>query len=266
MKIEFSKYEGAGNDFVIIDNRESVFSPAPATVAALCDRRFGIGADGLMLLEHDSETSFRMRYFNSDGPEATMCGNGGRCISLFAVHAGAAGERMNFDAVDGRHTATLLSRGDNDGIVSLGMADASEIVPLLDGYFVNTGSPHYVRFVPSVDEIDVFAEGRRIRNLPEIVSRGGANINFVERTGDPLRIRTYERGVEDETLACGTGSVAAAITAAYTDRNGRNSYAVVTRGGALTVTFDFRNGRYTNIKLTGPARRTFTGCFDTENF
>ena len=267
MKLTFGKYEGAGNDFVIIDNRGLGIDPAPEWVAAVCDRRFGIGADGLMLLENDPSESFRMRYFNSDGPEATMCGNGGRCIVLFAAHAGLLADgRISFAAMDGRHTATLLSRTDDGAVVSLGMRDASLPERLLEGWFVDTGSPHFVRFGEGIDTMDVFAEGRRLRALPEFVSRGGSNFNFVEPDGDAFRVRTYERGVEDETLACGTGAVAVAVTAAAVLRPDSSRFRIHARGGELEVAFRRDGNVFRDIRLTGPARRVFTGELNTENF
>lgn len=267
MRLKFGKYEGAGNDFVIIDNRGLHLDPAPQWVAAVCDRRFGIGADGLMLLEEDPHHLFRMRYFNSDGPEATMCGNGGRCITLFAAHAGvAADDRIAFSAMDGLHAATLLTRTDDGATVSLGMRDAACPESLLDGWFVDTGSPHFVRYERNIDAMDVFAEGRRLRTLPEFVSRGGSNFNFVEPEGDLLRVRTYERGVEDETLACGTGAVAVAVTTAAVRRPDCNHFRIGARGGLLEVSFRREGNLFRDIRLTGPARRVFSGELNTENF
>jgi diaminopimelate epimerase len=262
MRIEFGKYEGAGNDFVIIDNREKRFEPQPALVAALCDRRFGIGADGLMLLEEERGADFRMRYFNSDGPEATMCGNGGRCIALFAFHVGAAGERMSFVAVDGPHRAEVLSCGGDAGRIALGMTEPHGLAEAEGGWFVDTGSPHYVRFVEDTERVDVRGEGRRIRHLPAFAGTGGVNVNFVEVTGEGrLKVRTYERGVEDETLACGTGAVAASRARFPQVRN----FDVQARGGLLNVAFA-AGGGFADVRLTGPARRVFAGVLDTENF
>lgn len=267
MQIEFGKYEGAGNDFVIIDNRERVFEPRPALVAALCDRRFGIGADGLMLLEEECGADFRMRYFNSDGPEATMCGNGGRCMALFARHAGVVGERMAFAAVDGLHRAEVLACGDDAGRIALGMTEPHGFAEAEEGYFVDTGSPHYVRFVEDVERVDVRGEGRRVRNLPAFAGTGGVNVNFVEVAGEgTLKVRTYERGVEDETLACGTGSVAAAVVASRVRFPQVRSIDVQVRGGLLNVAFDVVGGRFSDVRLTGPARRVYSGVFRPENF
>lgn len=268
MKIEFSKYEGAGNDFVVIDNRDGSFLASDNLVAALCDRRFGIGADGLLLLEDDPGcSSFRMRYFNSDGPEASMCGNGGRCISLFAAQAGITDHKMSFSAVDGMHSAKIISAGENDGVVSLQMCDTSTVETVTDGYFINTGSPHYVEFVDDVDDVDVFAVGRRLRQMPEFISRGGSNYNFVQILRDGvIKIRTYERGVENETLACGTGSVASAIIASITHFPALHSVEVYAVGGKLGVSFIPAGGMFRDVWLTGPARRVFSGVFDIDNF
>lgn len=267
MKIHFAKYEGAGNDFVIVDNRDSVFDPAPEAVSAVCSRRFGIGADGMMLLERDPGYDFRMRYFNSDGPEATMCGNGGRCMALFALRTGVVGTSMTFSAVDGVHRAAVLSCSGERGMVSLGMSDSSEIEEFSGGYFIDTGSPHYVVFVEDADAVDVFAEGRRMRGMDEFVRRGGANFDFVQvMPGGALKIRTYERGVEDETLACGTGAVAAAAVASRVCFPDRDTFELNAAGGRLDVAFRPAGGIYRDIVLTGPARGVFTGVFDTENF
>lgn len=267
MRVQFEKYEGVGNDFIIVDNRDAVFDPTPEAVSSLCNRRFGIGADGMMLLERDPEYDFRMRYFNSDGPEATMCGNGGRCIALFALRAGVAGTVMTFSAVDGVHRGEVLSCSGARGVVALSMSDSSHIEEFAGGYFIDTGSPHYVVFVEDADAVDVFAEGRRMRRMDEFIRRGGANINFVQvLPGGALKIRTYERGVEDETLACGTGAVAAAAIASHVRFPGRDTFELKAAGGRLGVSFRPDGGIFRNVVLTGPARCVFTGVFDTENF
>lgn len=267
MRVEFGKYEGAANDFVIIDNRAGIIYPSVPLVASLCDRRTGIGADGLMLLEGSTRGDFRMRYFNSDGREATMCGNGGRCIALFAFHARAAGETMSFEAADGMHGAKILSVADNTASVSLGMKDAGGIEELAGGYFIDTGSPHYVTFMEDLDRLDVYSRGRRMRDMEEFVSRGGANFNFVQIVSEgTLRVRTYERGVEDETFACGTGAVASAVVASAVRCPGRSRFEVRALGGNLYVDFAYSDGLYRDVLLTGPARRVYSGIFDTENF
>lgn len=272
MKVNFSKYEGAGNDFVVIDNRDGMFMPDVKLVAALCDRRFGIGADGLMLFENDARADFRMRYFNSDGGEATMCGNGGRCISLFAFHADVSSDRMRFVAVDGMHEAEVLSCDGDSGEVALRMTDAAmPCEAACGGLFVDTGSPHLIVAVDNVDRVDVDTEGRRLRNMPEFAAKGGVNVDFVERAGaGELKVRTYERGVEQETLACGTGAVAAAMASAVALagglHDGKSRCKVIMRGGVLYVDFTAAGGHLSDVVLTGPARRVFSGVFDTENF
>ena len=268
MKMHFFKYEGAGNDFVVVDNRNGGFVPSREHIAALCDRRFGIGGDGLMLLEKgNAACDFRMRYFNSDGGEASMCGNGGRCISLFAAHAGVAGDRMTFVAEDGMHSAEILARSGMSGVVSLRMAEPTGLRKTAGGWFVNTGVPHLVRFVEDVAVVDVETEGRRLRNLPEFVPAGGVNVNFVQVLGkDSLRVRTYERGVEHETLACGTGAVASAVAASMAVAKGVECFAIEVLGGRLGVAFRTDDNRFEEVTLTGPARRVFEGSFDVENF
>lgn len=267
MKVEFEKYEGAGNDFVVIDNRDEAIIPSPELVSSLCDRRFGIGADGMMLLEGDAEYDFGMRYFNSDGPEATMCGNGGRCMALFARNIGATGPDMVFSAVDGVHRASILSCSGEGAVISLEMVDVSHIDEMEGGYFVETGSPHYVVFVNNADAVNVLSEGKRLRHMEAFKGRGGVNVNFVEvAEAGVLKIRTYERGVENETLACGTGAVAAAVAASYARFPGKEDFEVHAAGGELNVSFSLDGGAYRSIVLTGPARRVFRGVFDTENF
>lgn len=267
MKTNFEKFEGAGNDFIIIDNRQKVFDPKVKLIAALCDRRFGIGADGLMLLEGDASSKFRMRYFNSDGPEATMCGNGGRCISLFAYLAGIADDNFSFTAIDGIHAATVLSTDGEKGLVELGMCDTSEISEIAGGYLINTGSPHWVGFTEDIEKLDVFALGKGMRTTPEIVARGGANFNFVELTGGgSIKIRTYERGVEDETMACGTGAVASVAVTSFVHHIQHNLVDVFVNGGKLAVSLERDGNIYRKVKLTGSARRVYSGEFEPQNF
>lgn len=267
MAVSFHKYEGAGNDFIIIDNRAGTFGALEEIVRALCDRRFGIGADGLMLLEEDREAQFRMRYFNSDGPEATMCGNGGRCMALFARHLEIGDKRLLFNGPDGPHEADIIGAHGESGTVSLLMGHVAAVETMGDGFFADTGSPHFVMFTDDVDAVDVFGEGRKLRNSEMLAAAGGANINFVQRTGaGSVKIRTYERGVEDETLACGTGAVAAALAFAQSNDMGEGSVKVAARGGDLEVSFRRTGGGFHDIWLTGPARRVFSGEFLIENF
>lgn len=257
MNIEFFKYHGAGNDFVMIDSRtlaESVFSEG--VVKKLCDRHFGIGADGLILLLNDKNTDFRMKYFNSDGREGTMCGNGGRCIASFAHRLGIISKKAVFSGIDGMHEAFICDKLN----VSLKMSDVSKIKLLEDGYFLDTGSPHFVIFRDDISTIDVFREGREIR-YQDRFSPGGTNVNFIRMLkDDELDVRTYERGVEDETLACGTGAVASAISAYLYKNTDKNSYLLHARGGNLNVSFNTDGKeKFSNIWLKGPAEFVFKG-------
>lgn len=257
----FYKYQGAGNDFIMIDNRTQTFSPTTEYVATLCHRRTGIGADGLILLENDKQQLFRMRYFNSDGGEATMCGNGGRCIALFAHHLGIGGLLKTFNGVDGVHQAEILSADATQGEVRLQMIDVHDPEIHPDYLFLNTGSPHYVTFIPDVRAIDVFHEGTKIRRSAQFAPIGGTNVNFVEILSDGhIRIRTFERGVEDETLACGTGATASALATAIHTHSSCRNFRVDVEGGTLWVSFessDLKN--FDHIFLTGPARKVFFG-------
>ncbi len=253
--ILFSKYHGAGNDFIIIDNRSGTFVPDTELIKSLCDRHFGVGADGLMLLEAAPGFDFAMRYFNSDGNESTMCGNGGRCITLFAKQLGVIGKNVRFRGIDGEHLSEILE----NGLVRLKMKDVENIEVGDDYYFMDTGSPHFVCFVDDINKIDVNTEGRMIRNSHNI-SKGGTNVNFVQPNGSKINIRTYERGVESETLACGTGSVASAIAFNHYFESDENELLINALGGELKVSFT-KNGdtRYENIWLEGPAKHIFDG-------
>lgn len=268
MRTTFAKYEGAGNDFLLIDDREELFKPDPTLIARLCDRHRGIGADGLMTLRRSARLDCSMRYFNADGSEGEMCGNGARCFALFAEHTGIGGETKYFDAMDGAHRARI---GHTKGMateIEVGMIDVSEIYSGDGWWFLNTGVPHYVEFVQDADEVDVMGRGRMIRQDRARFPHG-TNVDFVQITGEgALKMRTYERGVENETLACGTGAAAAAIVANYALQHETSRYHVAVPGGTLTVAFCRTAGTktYTDIRLTGPARRIFEGSFDTVNF
>lgn len=256
MSIPFYKYEGTGNDFVMIDNR-SLFFPKNdhALVAKLCDRRFGIGADGLILLEDDAETDFRMVYYNSDGNPSSMCGNGGRCIVAFARKLGIIGSHAVFVAVDGIHKANI----DEGGTVSLQMSDVPEVSIFPDYIFLNTGSPHHVQMVDMLSLVDVKAEGRAIR-YGSLYGDAGSNVNFVTQEGpDHFAIRTYERGVEDETLSCGTGATAAAIAMHALGRTASQVVQISVAGGQLEVRFEKVGKSYVNVVLVGPATFVFNG-------
>ena len=252
--MQFAKYQGTGNDFILIDDRSGTFPVADrALVTHLCHRRFGIGADGLILLQNHPDYDFRMVYFNADGAEGSMCGNGGRCTVRFAHDLGVFQTHTRFLAVDGPHEAAV----GNDHI-TLKMSDVARLDTYLSHYSVDTGSPHVVQFVDALDQYAVLAEGRKIRHDPVFLP-GGTNVNFVERAGDALRIRTYERGVEDETYSCGTGVTAAALVA-HRHHQLASPVMLHTLGGLLQVSFLARpNGSYTDIYLTGPAERVFAG-------
>ncbi len=255
MELKFYKYEGAGNDFVIIDNRSGVFDAENADlISRLCDRKFGVGGDGLMLLEDHDEQDFLMRYFNADGNEASMCGNGGRCIVAFAKRLGAIGNKTRFAAVDGEHEAVI----EGGGIVNLKMANVSEIEMIDDDFLLDTGSPHYVKFVDNIDAIDIYSEGKKIR-YSERFSPQGANVNFVSIDSEHLTVYTYERGVEDETLACGTGITAAVLSAAVKTGRDKGVFAVTAKGGELSVAFERTLDGFENIWLKGPATFVFEG-------
>ena len=259
MKIEFYKYQGTGNDFIILDNRRNNNDNITAReVNFLCHRRFGIGADGLMLLNEKAGFDFEMKYFNSDGNPSSMCGNGGRCIVRFASTIGIRKSKYHFDAVDGEHEAEIDLNGD----VRLKMKDVNDVEYSFSHYVLNTGSPHYVKNVPDIQDVDVVEEGRDIRNSREF-EKEGINVNFIEvLDDDTIYVRTYERGVEDETLSCGTGVTASALVSAHND-NGFNRVEVKTKGGKLSVEFD-KTGEmeFRNIWLCGPAEFVFKGEID----
>lgn len=255
MRLEFCKYHGAGNDFVLIDNRGLTFEADNISLISwLCDRRFGIGADGLMLLQELPGYDFEMRYFNSDGREASMCGNGGRCIAAFARRLGIGGHKVTFMAVDGVHEAIF----EEDGDISLRMSDVSQVEAEGDEFFLDTGSPHFVRFLDSLDGLDVVREGKAVRYSSRFREKG-TNVNFVKQEGDHLTVYTYERGVEDETLACGTGITASALGAALRSGLTAGRFGVTAKGGKLAVSFRNNGERFTDIWLRGPAAFVFEG-------
>lgn len=260
-RVRFTKYQGAGNDFILLDVRHDAPGLTRPEIRALCDRRFGIGADGLMTLETStvSGCDFRMRYYNADGGESTMCGNGGRCIVRFADHLGVGGRVKRFDSSDGIHTAELLG----DRLVRLQMIDTGTPEPLADGrsWFLFTGSPHYVEFTDRLETLDVERLGAAIRQRADFEAIGGTNVNFVEVAGEGrIRVRTFERGVEAETWACGTGVTAAALVTHAVRQPECFDFTVETRGGVLGVTFvGTEAGTFADIRLTGPAERVFAG-------
>ncbi len=252
--LKFSKYQGTGNDFVMIDNRQLLFPKRQTVIAQLCHRRFGIGADGLILLEKPTHTEddFKMVYYNADGNESTMCGNGGRCLVKFAHDIGVIENKARFTAIDGPHEATH-----NQELVSLKMRDVSGYKKTTDAYIIDSGSPHYITFVENVAQINVAKQGRAIRNSPPFKTEG-INVNFVEINNSEFKIRTYERGVEAETYSCGTGVTAAAL-ALFISKNSTKEVTLHTQGGILQVHFEAAEKGFKNIWLTGPAEKTFTG-------
>ncbi len=257
--IEFYKFDGAGNDFVLLDIREYDPHLTQEQIAHICHRRFGVGADGLMTLGHADGYDFEMRYYNSDGRIGSMCGNGGRCITAFAHMLcinGAKGRNYRFIGFDGPHEGEMQEWDVRQlrGVVRLAMRDVAkhEVRQCLDGWFLDTGSPHYVQRVSDLEHFDVFGEGRRIRNIVSEFPEG-TNVDFIEDDieNNCLKIRTYERGVEDETWACGTGVTACAIVS--------GARHIVARGGDFEVTFDDHFDSYRNVMLTGPVSCNFKG-------
>jgi len=260
MKIQFNKYQGTGNDFVILDNRKKEYSLLTAAhIRHLCDRRYGVGADGLLMLNEKKGFDFDMRYYNADGREGSMCGNGARCLVKFAYQLGIHKNLYHFTAFDGPHEAEI----DTDGIVSLKMNDVNHVSKFHGDHILNTGSPHYIKMVNDVMTLDVFKKGKDIRYSKEFMQEG-INVNFVEQLpdDDKILVRTYERGVEDETLSCGTGVTAAALIC-YHNEAGFNDVEVKTLGGTLTVEFDrIDDNKYNNIWLCGPAEKVFDGVME----
>lgn len=259
MQLQFYKYQGTGNDFVLIDNRKNDIELTNEQIKFLCDRRFGIGADGLMLLELEPGVDFKMIYFNSDGKPSSMCGNGGRCIVAFAKHLTIINDKAKFLAVDGFHEAII----DENETISLKMQDVKTIEIGDDFFYLNTGSPHYVKLIREVQNFDVVTNGKQIR-YNERFAEEGTNVNFIEKINDELIVRTYERGVEDETFSCGTGVTAAALVAALEGiSNSKNNCLIKTLGGNLEVTFEkVLTQNFYNIWLKGPAQKVFQGIIN----
>lgn len=254
MQLNFYKYQGTGNDFIILDNRTKNLILTTEQINFLCNRRFGIGADGLMLLNQSNTYDFEMKYYNADGNESTMCGNGGRCLVKFANDIGLKKENYHFIASDGPHEAHF----EKNGWVDLHMKNVDNIEHYYGDFLLNTGSPHYVKIVTDIDNYEVFKEGRAIRFSKDF-EKEGINVNFVEMVNeDTITVRTYERGVENETLSCGTGVTAAALIFAHNDA-GFNRIEVNTLGGKLAVEFDKLGENFSNIWLCGPATFVFKG-------
>ncbi|MCB0451011.1 MAG: diaminopimelate epimerase [Confluentibacter sp.] len=255
MQQGFYKYQGTGNDFVMIDNRLQTFNKKDTKhIAFLCDRRFGIGADGLILLENHPDLDFRMVYYNADGNESTMCGNGGRCLVAFAKHLGVISNKAVFEAIDGLHHATI-----EKCIVKLQMQDVTHVEMHENHVFLNTGSPHHVQFEDSIENFDIKTKGAKIR-YGSPYNEAGSNVNFVKKLSNQIfAVRTYERGVEDETLSCGTGVTAVALAMHALKETDKNLITLKVQGGELQVSFDVENGIYKNVWLIGPATYVFSG-------
>lgn len=254
MLLQFYKYQGTGNDFVILDNREGNIHLSKEQVALICDRHFGIGSDGLMLLNKHENYDFEMVYYNADGALGTMCGNGGRCLTKFAFNKGIQATTYNFIASDGEHQAVI----DENGWIHLKMIDVQEVSIVQDATVLNTGSPHYIKPVSDLSNYDVFTEGKKIR-YNETYNKVGINVNFVEWNENELFVRTYERGVENETFSCGTGVTAAAI-AMSAETLGYQETKIRTLGGSLLIKFNKVNAQnYNNVWLCGPASLVYKG-------
>lgn len=255
MTYAFYKYQGTGNDFVMIDNRQNTFNKKDTElVNFLCDRRFGIGADGLILLENHPEYNFKMVYYNADGNQSSMCGNGGRCLTAFAKHLGVIDNKATFEAIDGLHHAII-----EDDLIKLQMQNVANIEAYNSHLFLDTGSPHHVQFENKLDALDVKTKGSKIR-YGNPYNETGANVNFVEKiNADTFSVRTYERGVEDETLSCGTGVTAVALAMHFNKETDGKLVNLKTKGGTLQVSFNTEGNAYNNIWLIGPAKLVFKG-------
>ncbi|MBL0102720.1 MAG: diaminopimelate epimerase [Bacteroidetes bacterium] len=257
MRINFYKYHGTGNDFIMIDDRENLLRLSEEQVRLICDRHFGIGGDGLIRILKSKEADFEMVYYNSDGKLGSMCGNGGRCTVAFAHFLGMIKTTTRFKAFDGLHDADIISS--SPYIVKLKMSDVAKIRIHSGFTLLDTGSPHYVRFDENVKKLDVYSFGKEIRYSNSYREKG-VNVNFVEVEENGLFVRTYERGVEDETLSCGTGVTASVIAAVELEKwTDGSPCAVITPGGKLRVYFTEFNDTYTDVWLEGPAEAVFSG-------
>lgn len=261
MQLNFFKYQGAGNDFILIDGRNQTFPLLrdPESIKKLCDRHFGIGADGLMILQLKKGFDFEMLYFNANGKEGSMCGNGGRCIAAFASHLELIKDETNFLAVDGPHYARISEKGT---WVSLQMIDVQHISNDGEAFVLNTGSPHYVLPVENLENKDVYQDGKNIR-YNDTYAAEGINVNFIQDMGDHYYVRTYERGVENETFACGTGVTAVAMAMAKKKGlSGKIHTSIVVPGGKLNVSFNYDGSTFTEVFLEGPAIFVFLGAIN----
>ncbi|MCY7410111.1 MAG: diaminopimelate epimerase [Chitinophagales bacterium] len=258
MSVEFQKYHGAGNDFVMIDDRDAKFNFSKEQIAQICHRRYGIGAYGLILIRRKEGFDFEMLYYNADGGIGSMCGNGGRCAAMFAKKLGINKEEMNFNAFDGAHHALFV----NNEIIKLSMAAVSETENFQNDFILNTGSPHYIKFVDDVNSIDVVREGKKIRYSEKFIAEG-INVNFVTIKHDVIEMRTYERGVEDETLSCGTGTVAVAIATSVklNNKTEKQQFNLKAPGGNLKVYFSRKEDCFKDVWLEGSVEHVYSGNF-----
>ncbi|MBP7496952.1 MAG: diaminopimelate epimerase [Bacteroidales bacterium] len=261
MKLDFTKFQATGNDFIMLDNRKGKINPDKKTIALLCDRRKGIGADGLIMLSLNTEFDFTMHYYNSDGGLGTMCGNGGRAITAFAQQLKIISKKTTFEAYDGKHCAELLSFKDNVYNIKLQMQDVKNIIKTKNTFIIDTGSPHLVVFTENVDKLNVFSEGAKLRYSKAFAEKG-INVDFVEIFKQHILVRTYERGVEAETLSCGTGVVASAIAAFTAKYVSNTDIKVKTLGGELKVKFKNNANCYSDIWLSGEVVSVFKGTIN----
>jgi len=255
MKIKFQKYQGTGNDFIIINNNSLYFPQKnQALIKRLCDRKYGIGSDGLILINPCDKTDFEMRYFNSDGFLGSMCGNGARCSVKFANSQNIINDNTFFNAYDGKHSGSI-----NKDIITLSMNSVNIIKKFNDDLFLDTGSPHYVKIVENLANFDVFNQGKLIRNSSDF-KKNGVNVNFVQIISkNEFSVRTFERGVEDETLSCGTGVTAVALAMFHLKKTNSKKIKINTRGGELSVNFNVTKNSYTDIYLTGHVEMIYSG-------
>ena len=262
MQLDFYKYEGTGNDFVIIDNRELTFQKNDKTlIQSICDRKKGVGADGLILLENDDELDFSMIYFNADGSESGFCGNGSRCITHLANYLNIINKNALFNAIDGVHESKIIN-----GKISVKMNDLlkSEIFKYNDKYnttFIDTGSPHLIRLYENIDKIDIVKEARELK-LKYSEYTDGLNINFCEISDSKIKLRTYERGVEDETLSCGTGAVASAVFLKDYGLVSHDKIEILMKGGLLCVELNKEKNLFSDIWLSGEVNMVFKGVYN----
>ena len=260
MKINFSKYNGAGNDFILIDDRENLINDNKSLISYLCNRHFGIGGDGLIILKESSYSDFEILHYTSDGNLGSLCGNGSRCAVLFAFNKDIISKKTVFQAFDGIHNAEIL----DNGLIKMEMKVNSDIVSNTYGTWLDTGSPHLVIEKNDTDKLDVNNEGRLIR-YNDLYREEGVNVNFVEKVSDDqFKIRTYERGVENETLACGTGSTASAICMNFLGKTNSNNITMQCKGGDLNVQFNISGKDYKGISITGPAKLVFEGVIEVK--